>query len=105
MDGPGFFQYVLTWRGKAMRVDSELLEERNGKCSFVFDYAPEYSDIENFRNWFNRPGGPYWTIGSVLSMEGYTFTLVEGSRVRIGGGPSIKSIYAELSRLYPVTPC
>ena len=86
-----------------MRVVSGVIEEGSGQCFFDFEYKPEYPSFENFRRWFTRPAGPLWK-GSVLNVFTTTVTDIGDGQARISEGPSVKFMYAELSKIYPPTP-
>jgi len=86
-----------------VRVISEVMEEGNGRWFFDFEYTPEYPSFENYRRWFTRPAGILWK-GRVLNVLTTTVTDIGEGHARISGGPSVKSMCAELSKIYPPTP-
>jgi hypothetical protein len=86
-----------------MRVASGVIEQGNGQCFFDFEYEPEYPNFEIFRRWFTRPAGPLWK-GGVLNIFATTVTDIGDAQARISGGISVKSVCAELSKIYPPTP-
>lgn len=86
-----------------MKVVSAVIEQGNGKWFFDLDYKPEYPSFENFRRWFTRPAG-LLCKGGVLNVFTTTVTDIGDGQARISGGPSVKSMCAELSKIYPLTP-
>ena len=86
-----------------MRVLSGVMEQGNGQWFFDFEYKPEYPSFKNFCRWFTRPAGPLWKTGAA-NVFATTVTDIGDGRVRVSGGPSVKSMCADLSKIYPRTP-
>jgi hypothetical protein len=85
-----------------MKVFSGVIDQGDGQWFFDIEYTPEYPSFENFRRWFTRPAGPLWKRG-MLNVFATTVTDIGDGRARISGGPSVKSMYADLSKIYPQT--
>ena len=119
----GYIHSCSTWasvtrlgqrKRKAMRVTSEL-QEQNGRWDFYFEYKPTHPNFEKFLRWCMEPlQGPCWKAiartvvpNIVLLTEGRAVMQLtdRGAGIaRISGGLSVKSVFKELSKLYPQTP-
>jgi len=87
-----------------MRV-SDLTYVRNGNafhgCYFDVGYKPDYPDFGSFFRWFMGSEGP----GKMRVLpENVTPAPHKDGQARISGGPSVKSLHAELLKLYPPLP-
>jgi len=91
-----------TGRPKAMRVTSELKEQK-ARRYFHFQYEPEM-DFDSFRKWCEEPvQGPCWKAVTAKVVQHIRLT-DRGGVALISGDCGLKQLYADLSGLYPQTP-